>query len=438
MERELRATKAIVAELARHLDVDISLELWDGTIIPLGHKAGEQIRIVIGAPGVLRRLLLNPSLVTLAEVYARGDIDIVGADMIDALRPVDHLQFRALPAKVSKARLLKLALPILLGNHPFTALAERFTRKVHARPGEGRNDRELIGFHYDISNAFYELFLGQEMVYSSGYFASPEDTLDAAQANKLDLICRKLRLQPGDRLFDPGCGWGGLLAHAAQNYGITGHGTTLSQQQFDYATAKLARLGLADRVTIELRDCRSLPDDMIFDKIAQVEMVEHIGIANHHEFYLTLGRHLRPRGLYYGQASARRMTAKPEDFATLTPYMKFIVEYIFPGGELDHIGMTLTSLERAGFEVHEVEAMREHFGLTCQHWAKNLYARREEGAAMVGMPKTRLWLLYLSMCALSFQRGALNAFGVVASLRRVGASGIAFDRRAEYGVTAGG
>ncbi len=143
---------------------------------------------------------------------------------------------------------------------------------------------------------------------------------------------------------------------------------------------------------------------------------------------------MRPRGLYLGQASARRMTARPEDFPILTPYMKFIVQYIFPGGELDHIGMTCAALERAGFEVHEVEALREHFGLTCQHWVKRLHARQDEGAALIGLPKTRLWLLYLSLCALSFQRGALNVFQVVASSRRIGASGVAFDRKVDYGV----
>ena len=431
MTRELAATKAVIGELARHLDVDISLELWDGTIIPLGPTAQSDIRIRFGSAAVLQRLILNPSLVTIAELYAAGDLDLVGADPIDAMRHVDHLQFRYLPGKVNKLKLLRLALPLLLRAHPFASMVERFTKKLGLSP-EARNDSELISFHYDISNAFYALFLDENMVYSSAYFATPDDSLDQAQRDKLDLICRKLRLQPGDRFFDPGCGWGGLLCHAAQHYGAQAYGTTLSQQQFDYVTAKIAHLGLTDRVTVELRDCRSLPEDRIFDKIAQVEMVEHIGIGNHHDFYQYLGRHLRPRGLYFGQASARRNTANPADFPVLTPYMKFIVEYIFPGGELDHIGMTCAALERAGFEVHEVEALREHFGLTCEHWARRIHARRAEGAALIGMPRTRLWLLYLSLCALSFQRGALNVFQVVASHRRVGASGVAFDRRADY------
>ena len=432
MMSELKATKAVIAELARHLDVDICLELWDGTIIPLGPDAQQEIRFVIASPAVLRQLLRDPSLISIAELYAAGDLDIVGGDPIDAMRHVDHLQFRYLPGKVNKVRLLKAALPILVRSGAARSLVKRFTKKVGLAPASGRDDRELIGFHYDLSNAFYELFLDENMVYSSAYFPTPESSLDEAQLAKLDLICRKLRLAPGDRLFDPGCGWGGLLCHAAQHYGVQAYGTTLSKEQFDYTSAKVQRLGLQDKVTLELRDCRSLPDDMIFDKVAQVEMIEHVGIANHHEFYLYLARHLRPRGVYFGQASFRRNTANPADFPILTPYMKFIVEYIFPGGELDHIGMTCGALERAGFEVHEVEAVREHFGLTTEHWARRIYQRREEGAALVGMPQTRIWLLYLSLCALSFQRGALNAFQVVASNRRVGASGVAFDRIAEY------
>ncbi len=434
MKTELDATKAVIAELARHLDADICIELWDGSILPLGPGAQEEIRIVLASPRVLRRLLLAPSLISVAELYAAGDLDIVGGDPMEAMGHVDHLQFRYLPGKVNKARLLKAALPILLKSRPLGTLVQKFTDKVGLSPAQGRNDKDLISFHYDVSNAFYELFLDENMVYSSAYFDSPEDSIDAAQRNKLDLICRKLRLRPGDRLWDPGCGWGGLLCHAAQHYGAIAYGTTLSTEQHDYGTAKVACLGLGDRVTIELRDCRSLPGDRVFDKVAQIEMVEHVGIANHHDFYLNLGRHMRPRGLYLGQASARRMTAKVEDFPILTPYMKFIVQYIFPGGELDHIGMTCAALERAGFEVHEVEALREHFGLTCALWARRLHARREEGAALIGMPRTRLWLLYLSLCALSFQRGALNVFQVVASHRRVGASGVAFDRDVDYGV----
>ncbi|MGQ3212799.1 MAG: class I SAM-dependent methyltransferase [Shinella sp.] len=432
-QRELEATKAVIGELAKHLNVNICLELWDGTVIPLGKKAQDEIRFVVASANVLRRLLREPSLISVAELYATGDLDIVGANPVDAMRGVDHLQFLRLPKKINKARLLKMALPILLKSYSASSFVKRFTKKAGITPTSGRDDKEMIGFHYDLSNDFYSLFLDKEMVYSSAYFPTPDTSLDEAQINKLDLICRKLRLAPGDRLFDPGCGWGGLLCYAAQHYGVDAYGTTLSQEQFDFVNAKIDRMGLGDKVKIELRDCRSISDDKIFDKIAQVEMIEHVGIANHHDFYRYLRKHMRPRGVYFGQASFRRNTERPEDFPKLTPYMQFIVKYIFPGGELDHVGMTTGALERAGFEVHEVEAVREHFGYTTEHWVRRLYERREEGAALVGMPQTRIWLLYLSLCALSFHRGALNAFQVVATSRHSGASGVGFDRTTEYG-----
>jgi cyclopropane-fatty-acyl-phospholipid synthase len=407
------------------------VELWDGSRIPLGQGAQEEIRFQLASPRALRRLISDPSMVSIAELFAAGDLDVVGGDQMEAMRLVDHLQFRSLPAKVNKARLLKAALPILLKSHPVKTMVDRFSRKLGLSP-EARNDSELISFHYDLSNDFYGLFLDEEMLYSAAYFHSPDETLEQAQRNKVDLICRKLRLAPGERFWDTGCGWGGLLTHAAQHYGVTALGTTLSQEQYDYVTAKVARLGLQDRVTVELRDCRSLEADRMFDKVAQVEMIEHIGLANHQAFYAALRAHMRPRALYYGQASHRRNTRNPAEFHKLTPYMKFIVEYIFPGGELDHVGMTCGALEQAAFEVHEVEALREHFGLTSEHWFKRLNANRERAAELVGMPKTRLWLVYLSMVSMAFSRGALNAFSVLASSREPGASGAAYDRRTSY------
>ncbi len=426
----LAAARRLVEELARHLDADLTVALWDGELIPLRPGAQEDIRIAIASPRALRRLILSPSMSTVAELYAVGDLDVTGGTPIDAMRHADHLQFRALPRKVNKARLLKAALPLLLGGEKADVARVRFEGDAEQRVQAGRDDRELIHFHYDLSNAFYELLLDEQMVYSCAYFPSRDATLDEAQANKLDLICRKLRLEPGDRLFDPGCGWGALLCHAAAKYGVQAYGTTLSEEQFAYTSAKIARLGLADRVTVELRDCRDLKQGTIFDKVAQIEMIEHVGLKNHHDFYRHIRRHLRPRGLYLGQASARRVPADPRTFGKLTPYMKFIVRYVFPGGELDHIGMTVESLERAGFEVHDVEAMREHFALTCEHWVRRLHARQDEAAALVGWPKTRIWLLYLSLCALAFERGSLCLYQVMASNRRAGLSGLPLGQRA--------
>ncbi len=428
-DRIIAPTRAVFAELSRHLDADLCLELWNGERIRFSSTARDDIRVIIASPSALQRLLRKPDMNTFAELYALGDLDVAGGTVIDLMRRFDHVQFRHLPAKVNKARLLKAALPILFARAPARQSGMDFAGDVAARPDQGRDDKALIHFHYDLSNAFYELFLDPEMVYSCAYFASPDDDLETAQRQKLDLICRKLRLQPGDRLFDPGCGWGGLICHAAQHYGAIAYGTTLASEQLAWCEAKIERLGLGDRVKVELRDCRTVTPEVPFDKIAQIEMIEHVGVDNHDAFYRNLGRILRPRGIYVGQASARRAAgADDRAFRKRSPYMAFIDRYIFPGGELDHIGMTCAALERAGFEVHDVEGMREHFQRTCEHWARQLDVRKDEGAALVGMPRTRIWLLYLSLCALSFERTTLNLFQIVATNRRPGASGIALDR----------
>jgi cyclopropane-fatty-acyl-phospholipid synthase len=290
--RQLGAARAILLELARHLDADLTIELWDGSLIPLRPGTGDDIRLVVGSGAALRHLLLRPSMSTIAELFATGDLDIVGGTPIDAMRRGDHLQFRALPKKVNKVRLLRAALPLLFTRANQDGGENSFGSRVARRRADGRNDRSLIHFHYDLSNEFYALMLDPEMVYSCAYFETPDTTLDAAQRRKLDLICRKLRLKPGDRLFDPGCGWGGLLCHAAANYGAIAYGTTLSQEQYDFTTAKIQRMGLGSSVTVDLKDCRDIAQGLVFDKVAQIEMVEHIGRRNHHEFYRHIRRHL--------------------------------------------------------------------------------------------------------------------------------------------------
>jgi cyclopropane-fatty-acyl-phospholipid synthase len=252
--------------------------------------------------------------------------------------------------------------------------------------------------------------------------------LDEAQRVKLDRICKKLRLQPGDQLLDVGCGWGGLLLHAAQAYGAHGHGVTLSKAQFDYATTKVAEMGLGDRVRIELRDYRSIEAPESYDKVAQVGMFEHVGLDNHDRHFEHVRNLLRPRGLYLHHAITRRATPDISRFRRLTGYQKLISQFIFPGGELDYIGLTVTNLERHGFEVHDVEAMREHYQLTLEHWLERLYQNREIAASEVGETKTRLWLLFFALFARAFERGTVGIFQTLASKRRAGASGLALAR----------
>jgi len=298
--------------------------------------------------------------------------------------------------------------------------------------GSEAANKANIQYHYDISNAFYALFLDPEMVYSSAYYTRPDNSLEEAQFAKLDLICRKLRLKPGERLLDIGCGWGGLVCHAVRHFGVTAHGVTLSQAQYDFATAKIAALGLQDQITIELRDYRSIEGEGVYDKVSQVEMFEHLGFENHDRHFNHIHRLLKPRGVYFHQASVRRVGRDLAKFRKATGTTKVITRYIFPGGELDYIGLTVTNLGRLGFEVHDVEDLREHFELTLREWIRRLYARREQAAQEIGWSRTRLWLIYFALFAKGFERGAVLVYQTVASKRAFGPSGMPLSRADLY------
>lgn len=424
----LAAARIIVAEIALHLQADASVELWNGEVLPLGVNARDDIRIRIGSPGAIGRLLRSPRLTTLVEVYLSGDLDITGASPFDALQRWDHLKAVGLKRSVDRKRLLRAAIPFLTAfgaEEPGMGFAARVRRLA----GRGRDDLGMIQFHYDVSNAFYALFLGREMQYSAAVFDRWDGDLDTAQQAKLDLICRKLELAPGKRLLDIGCGWGGLACHAAQHFGAIVHGVTLSQAQYDAATALVRQRGLADRVTLELRDYRTLDETARHDAIAQIGMFEHVGIDNHDAFFRKIAALLAPGGLYLHQATTRRATRDLSRFRKRTAYMAVINRWIFPGGELDYLGMTATNLERWGFEVRHVESMREHYYLTLKSWSERLYARREEAIAEAGLTRTRLWLLYFALSCTGFWRGVLCDFQTLAQKKVTGASGLPLRSR---------
>ncbi|MGZ8370481.1 MAG: class I SAM-dependent methyltransferase, partial [Caulobacteraceae bacterium] len=378
----LSAARQIVAHVAEHLQADLSLRLWNGEVLPLGPGARADIQIAVNSPLAVKRLMLKPGLMTLFELFAENELDIVGGSPLDAAGRWDHGKAVHLGKRVDKGRLMKLAAPFLIGGKVKGAALPSFDGKVGDDYARSRDDKEMIQFHYDVGNDFYALFLDPEMVYSSAYFETHETSLEDAQLAKLDRICRKLRLQPGDRLLDLGCGWGGLVCHAAKNYGVTAHGVTLSQAQLDFVNAKIERLGLQDKVKVELRDYRTLDAESAYDKIAQVEMFEHVGFKNHDRHFQQMHRLLRPRGLYFHQASTRRAMPDLRENHKPTDTTKVITRFIFPGGELDYIGLTCTNLERLGFEVHDVENLREHFQLTLQHWEKRLYDSRDEAVSL--------------------------------------------------------
>ena len=426
-DQRLKAARLMVRHLAEHLQGDLCVELWNGEVLPLGDNARDDVRIVVRSPAAVRRLLLSPKLSTLFMLYAEEELDYTGANPIVASRRYDHFRSLDLAKRFDKRLALRCAWPFLLGRAPRWENSA-YPKKVERRFSRGRADDDLVRFHYDLSNAFYGLFLDPEMVYSCGHFETPGTSLDDAQIAKLDRICRKLQLKPGDRLLDIGCGWGGLVCHAAQHYGAICHGVTLSQAQYDFARAHVDRLGLGDQVKLELRDYRLIEETESYNKIAQIEMFEHVGIDNHDKHFDHVRRMLRPRGLYLHQATTRWATPDLARFRQPTRYQKVITRFVFPGGELDYLGLTATNLERHGFEVHDVEGLRDHYVLTIENWIQRLYDRREQAFAEVGRTRTRMWLLYLLIFGRGFERGVIGCFQTLASKRAVGASGLPLRR----------
>ena len=436
VDRRVQAARRIVSHIAGHLQADLSVQLWTGEILPLGPNARDDIRIVLADPAAVRRLILKPGLMTLFELYATGDVRIEGGSPLEAADRWDHGRAVHLPRRVNRGLIARELIPFLVGGKTrgvgdaaYDPTGEAGQRQDKA----ARRDKDFISFHYDVGNDFYGLFLDPEMVYSSACYADDATPLEEAQTRKLDLICRKLRLKPGQTLLDVGCGWGGLSCWAAQHYGVTVHGVTLSEEQLAFARAKVERLGLSDRITLELKDYRDLTLSEHFDAISQVEMFEHVGFANHDRHFLEMKRLLKPGGLYFHQASVRRGGRDPANIAPQTNATRTIGRFIFPGGELDTIGMTVTNLGRLGFEVLDVEDLREHFQRTTAEWSRRLMARRDEAVALVGEERTRLWLIFFAMCAKGFERGSILVYQTVAQRRRAGPSGLPLDRASLYG-----
>jgi cyclopropane-fatty-acyl-phospholipid synthase len=439
-DRALDAATRLAGQIAEALQADLSLRLWDGSVVGRGDPARGDIQLVIAGPQTLRALILRPGLATLFRLFASGALAVEGGSPLEALDRIDHGRLMHLRKRLNLWAVARTALPLLLASGDREANVPDWH---DARDGEGqghdrRRDADFIRFHYDVGNQFYGLFLDPAMIYSSAVFPHEGAGLDEAQQHKLDLICRKLNLRPGQRLLDIGCGWGGLACHAARHYGVEVHGVTLSPAQLAYGQAEVARQGLCDRVTLELVDYRDIDVEGVYDAVSQVEMFEHLGFRNHDAHFARVHRLLKPGGLYFHQASVRRghgpadRNGAPRPTATT----RTITRFIFPGGELDTLGMTTAALGRHGFEVLDVQTLREHFERTLRIWSQRLYDKRERAEALTSAPRTRLWLVYFALFARGFQRGAVNVHQTVARRHRAGASGLPMDRAHLYAESA--
>jgi cyclopropane-fatty-acyl-phospholipid synthase len=413
---------AVLMQAHQRLALEFGFRLWDGTYVPADWPA-TALTIAIADEGAVAGLLRAPRITTLANLWAAKRIDIVNGTLFDLVAKRPKGRTREFTKSLGKARALRTALDFLFvprgGPWPLEAIAQ----DRESDGSESRNKKD-IAHHYDVSNAFYRLWLDEEMVYSCAYFHQWEDDLDKAQIQKLDMVCRKLRLRPGESLLDIGCGWGAFACHAARNYGVKVHGVTLSQQQIALAQEKVKRLGLEDSVTIELIDYSLIPGEGRFDKIASIGMFEHVGAANFSNYFESARRLLKPGGLFLhhaitrpGGSRAARTGKKRADFAALT-------RYIFPGGELDYIGRTVTNLELHGFEVHDVEGWREHYQRTCKFWHDRLVANYDAACQEVGEVTTRVWMVYLAACSITFARNNAGIYQTLASKRVRGPVGL--------------
>jgi cyclopropane-fatty-acyl-phospholipid synthase len=378
-----------------------AVRLWEGTTWQSKPESAEPPRftLVLQHPGALRKMFLPPSELNLGEAYIYNDFDIEGD--IEAAFPMGDQIMDEHWGKMAQVRYGKRLLSLPRTGQPRPGdSAAKLRGALHSK----ERDKQAVSYHYNRSNDFYALWLDKRMVYSCAYFATPDDDLDTAQQRKLEYICRKLRLQPGERLLDIGCGWGGLVIYAAQHYGVEAYGITLSQAQAELAQERIQQAGLTDRCRVEVRDYRDVNEEHAFGKIVSVGMFEHVGGALLPTYFQQAWHLLQPGGVFlnHGIASNISQAAQPES--------TFNQRYVFPDGELVPISTTLRAAEASGFEVRDVESLREHYALTLRHWVGRLEAHAGEARHYANEVTYRIWRLYMAASIHAFLTGRANIY----------------------------
>jgi cyclopropane-fatty-acyl-phospholipid synthase len=407
----------------------IGVRFWDGS--HLGPEGGAAT-LVIRSPRALRRVMFAPNEVGAARAYVSGDLDIEG-DLYAALRVREQLGPSDANARVrvGVAEWLDVARGAwrmgLVGLPPRPPAEEAHLR---GRRHSKARDAAAISHHYDLPSQFYRLFLGETMTYSCAYFCTPDTTLDQAQSAKYELICRKLGLREGMRLLDVGCGFGGMVMHAARHHGVQAIGVTVSRRQVETARQRVADAGLSGKAEIRLLDYRDV-DDGPYDAISSIGMYEHVGLSQLEEYLSRLHALLRPEGRLLNHGITH-----PPSIKGFT-HDSFLDRYVFPDGELHEMGAVASAAQRCGFEVRDVESLREHYARTLRHWVANLDEHWKEAVALVGEARARVWRLYMAGASLSFEAGRTNVHQVLAVRPDTGCSGLPATRLQLLGVSAG-
>jgi len=368
-------------------DVPVAVRFWNGKTL-VGHEPA-QLTLVVNTPRAISALA-DPTMGGLARCYVEQQIDVEG-------KARDILRFGEVFSGAGRT-------------------VREGARRDRARAKHTRGfDRQAIQSHYDVSDDFFGLWLDSNRVYSCAYFRHADDTLDMAQEQKLDHICRKLKLEPGERFLDIGCGWGALVIRAAQRYGVNALGITLSKNQYEYARARIRDAGLADRCEVRLLDYRDVPEEQPFDKIASVGMFEHVGFANFPVYFERLFQLLKPGGLVMNHGITHNWPGQGELGSSIGD---FVNRYVFPGGQLAHVGQVLEAMSNAGLEPWDVESLRPHYGRTLWEWVDRLESNRDAAVASVGEKIYRIWRIYMAGSAHAFERGWLSVYQVLAGKPR--------------------
>lgn len=375
---------ALLRRALTEVGVPIAVRLWDGTTTAVGPRGDGGFTVVFQDPTAFWRLVASPTALGFGEAYVAGHVDVEG-DLFAAMRALHRLPDRS---------------PRL------GWLASRLRRR---RPTT--SPAEAIAHHYDLSNDFYALFLDRRMVYTCAYYRRPDADLDEAQTDKLDLVCRKLQLGPGERLLDLGCGWGALVMWAAERYGVEAYGVTLSAAQASWARDEIRRRGLADRARVEHLDYRGVEGTDRFEKIASIGLIEHVGFAAYADYFAQVRRLLAPGGLFLNHGITNHRDAPR------TSESEFLTRHVFPGTEIPSVSHVMRSMEDAGFEIDHVENLRPHYARTTRAWAERLQARADEARVLVGNRTHRTWLGYLAAASQAFEEGWITLHQVVARPR---------------------
>jgi cyclopropane-fatty-acyl-phospholipid synthase len=428
---------------------NFTVRLWDGSELPA--ELNSNFSLILNHPGSLRRMFAIPIELALGEAFIYSDIDLEG-DIFSAFPLLNSITGQSFSfAEIATLSRKILSFPRSGPERPAERGSARMRGKLHSL----KRDRAAIQYHYDVGNDFYSLWLDRNLQYSCAYFSTGTEDLDTAQERKLEYICRKLRLKSGERLLDIGCGWGGLAMHAAEKYDVRVLGVTLSEQQANYANYQIAHAGLGHQASVKFQDYRDRGGES-FDKIVSVGMFEHVGRSHLPEYFAQAFRLLKPGGLFLNHGISRRTPAprvtttgrnachgRPSRTGDESGWQKFferrimgagsfIQRRIFPDSELVPISEINLAAEQAGFEVRDVENLREHYALTLRHWVNRLEAHRAEAIKTVGEVIYRTWRLYMAASVYGFESGLINVNQTLLAKPDQGNSGLPLTRADWY------